>query len=92
MTAKRKQGGRGLLRDFLARNGLKPADAAKALSVSKAAVSHWLHGTEPGEKSRELIETWTCGEVPRGSWGALTDRRRKRRAVVPFQATGTDAS
>jgi hypothetical protein len=36
---------------------------------------------------RELVEEWTKGDVPRDSWGELSDRRRsdKRKAIVPFE-------
>jgi hypothetical protein len=83
-----RKGGRELFLAFLAKNKLRPVDAAKGLGVSKASISLLLRDERPMNPSgrmRELIAVWTGGAVPGESWGALTDRRKVKRDVEPFR-------
>lgn len=68
--AKRRWGG-DLLKQFLERHNILPADAAKMLHVSPASLHYWLTaGKAPKAGKRLRIEKWSRGEVPADSWAS----------------------
>jgi transcriptional regulator with XRE-family HTH domain len=74
--------GARLLSQFLESNGLKKADAARALNVAKATVGWWTSGTNsPSALQRKRIERWAG--VPADTWDSPEERAAVE-AVTPF--------
>lgn len=75
--------GAASLAAFMGRHGVSPTDAARALSVSRTSVNHWITGERrPDHEMRVRIERWTGGDVPE-SWWVLARERRRLGAVRP---------
>lgn len=65
---------------------------AKALGVSKGAVSGWLSGLlQPDIKNRLAIERWTGGAVRHTDWLTEQDRADINR-VTPFAPIAAEAA
>ena len=74
--------GVALLREELSRRGIRPAEAARQLGVSKPTMGEWLAGgLRPSFLRRPEIRSWSEGRIPEDSW--LTAEERARLALVP---------
>ncbi len=81
-----------LLAAFLEKYGVKQAEAAIMLNVSKAVFSGWLSGrTQPRAEWRLVIARWTRNTVPADAW--LTDADRDAiNNVIPLRRRVTPAA
>jgi hypothetical protein len=65
--------------DFLDRNDITLAAAARALHVSAPTVLAWRDGDkEPTDVNKDRIEIWTKGFVRRSHWGVVRDAVKVR--------------
>jgi transcriptional regulator with XRE-family HTH domain len=73
--------GSDLLRSELDAKGIRAAEAARQLGVSKPTIGDWLSGASRPTAARALlVATWSEGRVPVESWE--TDEEREARAAL----------
>lgn len=93
-VTKKGKPGSELFGDFLERNDLSNAEAARALHVSRPTIFAWREGDKiPTAAHRAAIAKWTEGTVPESSW-PLSEKEAGQldalKSVEAFGGTGTD--
>jgi hypothetical protein len=56
------------LHEEMGRRGIRMAQAARELLVSKPTIAGWLNGARPGDEHKIRLQAWSHGRIRAAAW------------------------